>query len=81
MQQAQLSKITPSSIQNTLFHLNVNTHRFNNLLPSESSPPSRVLAERNSRPNQTIKGKETQAHVFENPKKKTKFQLSYHSCR
>jgi hypothetical protein len=68
----QLPKITHSSIQNTPFHLNVNTHCFNNLLPLESSPPPRVIAERNNRPNQTIKGEETQAHVFENSKKKKK---------
>jgi hypothetical protein len=73
----QLPKITHSSIQNTPFHLNVNTHCFNNLLPLESSPPPRVIAERNNRPNQTIKGEETQAHVFENSKKKKKQKSSY----
>jgi len=69
---SQLSKITPCSIQNTSFHLNANTHRFNNHLYSESSPSPRVLVGRNSQPNQTIRSEETQAYVFKTQKRKQK---------
>jgi len=77
MFKAQLSKITHSSIQNTPFHLNANTHLFNNLLPSKSSPPPRVLVGRNSRPNQTIKAKKLRPTFSKTQKRKQK--SSYHN--